>query len=85
MARKKKKTTRLQRYRRRIEKALEGTHSKEIILSESLTGCAADLWTTLREASAGLAFGDLDFIVLLLMRAGSKVRTELREMDREPN
>ncbi len=77
------KSRRLRRYLRRIWKALEGKHSPVIVINESLTGCAADTWTTLREASEGLPFGDRDFLVLLLQRAGRKVRAELRGMDRE--
>lgn len=77
------KDSRFLRYQRRILKALEGKHSQVIELHESLTGSAADTWSTLREASVGLPFGDRDILVLLMQRAARKVRAELREMERE--
>jgi hypothetical protein len=43
----------------------------------------ADQWSTLREAAVGLPIEDQELLVLLLLRAGRKVRKELREMERE--
>jgi len=77
------KYSRFLRHQRRIRKALEGKHSQVIEIHESLSGSAADAWRTFREAAAGLPYGDLDFLVLLMLRAGRKVRAELREMERE--
>jgi len=84
MAKKKQfKLGRLQRYLRRVRKALEGRHSKEIVLNARLTGCASDTWSTLREAAEGLPFDDRDVLVLLMQRGARRVRAELREMERE--
>ena len=82
MKKKQVRPGRFRRYRRRIENALAGTHSKPVRLEVELTGCSADAWTTLHDASHGLPFGDREFLVLLLLRAVRKVREELHEMDR---
>lgn len=74
---------RFQRYIRRVRKALMSRHSPVVLISESLTGAAAETWISLREASEGLPFGDKELIVLLEMRAARRLRAELRELDRE--
>jgi len=74
---------RRKRYLRRITKALEGKHAKKVILNISLTGSAADTWSTLQEASDGLPIDDQGLRVLNLMRSGRKVRAELRALERE--
>jgi len=67
----------------RIKTALDGHASKRVTIKAPLSGPAAEAWDALREASEGLNFGDRELVVLLLMRAGTSLRSALRGMPRE--
>ena len=80
---KKQKMSRLSRYTRRINKALEGTHSPKLNLNFSITGCASDTWTTLREVASPIHLEDKEIFVLLLLRGARKLRAEMRALQAE--
>lgn len=67
----------------RIKIALDGNASKRVTIKAPLSGPSAEAWDALREASQGLNFGDKELVVLLLIRAGTSLRSALRGMPRE--